>query len=590
MAANTRLGKWEMAREQANAIASRDEPDIRSLAQAGRILEICGAWQDAARLYRRFTAVEPTLLYPRFRLCHVLAQAGAAERPALDEALAELEAAAPLNARVQSLKKLLARSGAAAPMGAISQGLWRRWFQGKADWHEGRFVERADMAVVVIGFRAQPGLRTAVRSLLEQDERAEIVVVNSGGGNAHALLAQYAEHLRIIDIEQPLFAGAARNVGIDASAAPHVAFLAGDCIARPGWTGLRLARHRRGSRAVASAIAIGRGDGDLALAAHVALFGARSPGVPPQQALRYGASYERQVFREFGYFNPALRISEDTDFARRTTRHIHPAWDPRILTEHGAPRTPWRFVLEMYGRGQRAARHQQSGVKPPSWSTIKGMLTSTRQRISIAERIALETLKVDRKRIAGIRRHLWPAALAYGVGTFMASLERRQAIRHHGRSTALKHRPAIALRHAEMAVRKDPENLEFLLNVIDQDVLRPTGLAQFDASVYLDTATRMAGFQEERLLGMSRWLIERGRFEEAWLLGDRATIDLPYAAEVHHALAQAAWDAGDAAAFELAALDALARNPDAEGLWTRLQSTRPTSGGARRIPGAGCRS
>lgn len=566
MAANARLGKLEIACEQANAIASRDEPDIRSLAQAGRILELGGAWRDAARLYHRFAALAPPLLYPRYRLCHVLVKAGAAEGSELDQTLAELDAAAPLNTRVAILKKMLAMPGAAPPIEGVSQGLWRRWFLGKADWHEGRSVNRADMAVVVIGFRAQAGLLAAVRSLLEQDVKAEIVVVNSGGGNAYAVLAQYAEHIRIIDIEQPLYAGAARNVGIDASAAPHVAFLAGDCIARSGWIGLRLARHLRDTGAVASAIAFDRDDSDLALAAHVSLFGARSPGVPPQQALRYGVSYARQVFREFGYFNPALRISEDTDFAKRTARRIHPAWDPQIQTEHRPPRTALQFVLEMYGRGKRAARHQPPGAKPPPSLTVRGMLASTRQRAGIAERIAIEHLKIDGKRLAGIRRYLWPATLAYGIGKFVASLERHKAMRHHAKSIALKWRAATALRHAETAVRKDPDNLEFLLNAVDL-----ADLAEFDASVHLDTATRIAGFQEQGLLRLSRWLIQRGRHERAWLLGESATIDLPQAAEIHRTLALAAWDAGDAAAFELAALDALARIPGADELWARLQ-------------------
>jgi len=47
-------------------------------------------------------------------------------------------------------------------------------------------AERPELAVVVIGYRAPPDLAAAVRSVLDQSIPLEIVVVNSGGGNAKA--------------------------------------------------------------------------------------------------------------------------------------------------------------------------------------------------------------------------------------------------------------------------------------------------------------------------------------------------------------------------------------------------------------------
>lgn len=576
MSANIGLGKWETACEQAKKIAVLDDPDSRDLSHAGWIMEVCGVWRDAAQLYRRFATREPDLVYPRLRLCQVLARLGASSSQELNSTLMELEAAAPSNPRISIMRRMLLGTGVDKLPGTLPQGLWRRWFRGKADWHEGAAVAHADLTVVVIGYRSQPGLRNAVRSLLEQDEKAEIVVVNSGGGDVRTLLATYSEHLRIINIEQPLYAGAARNVGIDASEAPYVAFLAGDCIARPGWMRARLARHRRGSRAVASAIVHGD-DSNLAIAAHIALFGARSPGVPPQQALRYGASYDRQVFREFGYFDPALRISEDTDFARRTGRTIHPTWDPGVQTEHTGPRDRWRFALEMYGRGRRAARHAKDDGDRSiwRWSRFMKIFASIRRRLAIADKIALEILKIDARRMAGVRRHLLPATLAYEIGGFAGLLDRQRAMRNFDRSIALRHRPAIALKSAEEAARARPAPLEFLINAADCCLAMEGDDAQFKASEYLDDATCAARFNEEGLLKLSDWLIRHGKCEQAWLLGECATIALPHAAAIHRQLALAAYEA-DAEAFELAALDALARKPDSEDLWTRLQGRRQT--------------
>lgn len=561
MAASIRLGKWGVARDLAIAAGFSIDPDVRSLARAGRILEILGAWPEASDLYRRFAGHFPALHYPLFRLCHVLALDGTvdAEREAV---LATLARRAPASPRIAALRTQSSMRGGSAVPDLQRPGSWRRWFTGRADWQEGVAVGRPDMAVVVIGFRGQPGLLSAVESLLRQDEKVEIVVVNSGGGDVRTLLACHSDVLRIIDIEQPLYVGAARNVGIDASAAPYVAFLAGDCIARPGWVEARLAMHRKGARAVASAM-VAADDDDLSLAAHIALFGARSPQVPAPQALRYGASYDRQVFRAFGYFDPALRVGEDTDFARRLGRSIHPAWNPRVQTEHASPASPWSFVMEMYGRGRRAAQERSGISLPGPVAAVREVFAEARRRNGIADTIAIQVLKVDPRRLAGLRRRLRPATLAYGIGLAM------------GRRALHAARPARDVEASNASTGPASGQLDRLLALAERWLREPQGDAKLEASGCLDEAARAAAFHETGLLSLADWLVRHGQHRRAWLLGDRATTDLPSAARIHHRLALAAHQAGDEAAFELAALDALARDPEIDGLWPLFQSVFP---------------
>lgn len=570
MLASLRKGKRQTAFDLASEIGTIEPADLHSLAQAGRILEMGGAGTgDAERLYRRMSEAAPQLLYPRYRLCDVLLQRGRiSEATALS---AGLVAQAPHNARVRDLDER-ARAYATAP----GFGRWRRWLDGEAALHEGESVGNAVMTVIVIGFRAQPGLVHAVASLLEQDEPAEIVVVNSGGGDPATLLEPYAARIRLIDVQAPLYAGAARNIGIDASEAPYIAFLAGDCRARPGWIRMRLAAHGRGARAVASAIVPSDPDDDLALAAHLCLFGARSPEIPPPQALRYGASYDRQVFAEFGYFNPKLRISEDTDLARRLGRQVHPAWVPQVQTEHGSPQGRLRFWRDMFGRGRRAARYQpardlQSGL-------LRELLAATRQRSATALRIAEAFLKLEPTRQAALRRLIGLASLAYTAGTYAGRLALRRARHLQQRSRGSRLRGAMqrALRQAERALRADPTNLAIRLELVD--LLRAHG-ADGDnskADAHLDMAMWQSAFHDERLAGMADWLIERTIVERAWRLGEIATFSLPSAILVHERLARAAEAIGDPTAFELAAFDALARDPAATPIRLRLAALYET--------------
>lgn len=574
MLASLGRGKRQAAFGLAVEIAGAETVDLRSLALAGRILEIVGAGNgETERLYRRMMAAAPELIYPRYRLCEILLKGGQTfEAMALAKALI---AQAPDNVRIQDLAKRVTASAAGSGF-----GLWRRWCTGEASLHEGDSIAIATMAVIVIGFRAQPGLVDAVASLLEQDEPAEIVVVNSGGGDPARLLAPYAARIRLIDVQASLYAGAARNIGIDASRAPRIAFLAGDCRARPGWIRARLAAHERGARAVASAIVPSDPGDDLALAAHLCLFGARSPETPPTQALRYGASYDRQVFAEFGYFNPTLRISEDTDLARRLGKQVHPAWVPDVQTEHGSPQGRLRFWRDMFGRGRRAARYQPARNQPSSGRTtvVGELLAAARQRAATAMRIAGEFWKLEPARQAAIRKLVGPASLAYGAGSCVGLLSLRRARRLHQQSRRLRSRGAIrpALRKVEKALEVDRANLAIRLELVD--LLCASG-ADHSAKTdkHLDLAMWQSAFHDERLAGMADWLIERNMVERAWRLGEIATFSLPSAFLVHERLARAAETLGDPAAFELAAFDALARDPAAAPIRLRLDALYETS-------------
>src|SRR5438270_13637868 len=91
-----------------------------------------------------------------------------------------------------------------------------------------------ELACVVLSLGNQPELPDAVRSLTGQQPRAEIVVVNSGGGDPRRALLAAGLDVPVISFAQRLFAGGARNVGIRATSARFVAFLAADCIAAPG--------------------------------------------------------------------------------------------------------------------------------------------------------------------------------------------------------------------------------------------------------------------------------------------------------------------------------------------------------------------
>ena len=78
----------------------------------------------------------------------------------------------------------------------------------------------SQLACGVLSLGAEPGLEAAVRSLLDQVPRPEIVVVNSGGGDPEARLRSSGLDVQVVDVDRRLLPGGARNLAIDHTTAP----------------------------------------------------------------------------------------------------------------------------------------------------------------------------------------------------------------------------------------------------------------------------------------------------------------------------------------------------------------------------------
>ncbi len=213
-----------------------------------------------------------------------------------------------------------------------------------------------ELACVVLCHRGQHAVAAAVGSLEGQDIACEVVVVNSEGECPEPLLRAAGLKARVLHHDARLLPGGARNIGVAATSAPYVAFLAADCIAEAGWVRTRLARHRAGAPLVASSVVSADPRSVSALASHLSLFARRMPGTPPAQALLYGVSYARTLLEELGPFREDLRAGEDTEHLRRSAGPALPVWAPEVRTAHRNPATPAALVRDQYARGARAGR------------------------------------------------------------------------------------------------------------------------------------------------------------------------------------------------------------------------------------------
>ena len=282
--------------------------------------------------------------------------------------------------------------------------------------HAERLRRGPDLCCVVLSVGHPPELVAAVQSLLDQPQPLEIVVVNSGGGSAARSLAA-SPAVRLVELPERVLPGAARNAGIAATSAPYIAFLAADCTAEEGWVRERLNVHRQGLRAVASAVTNPFRRNLAAWTSYVSLFNRRMPGVPPQNALLYGVSYERALFERFGLFREDMRGGEDTEFHERFTPDVEIRWVPTVRTAHRHSRSFGALLRDHYRRGRRSAVAWQQLNGPAPRAVMKNALLRAPSSTRTAWRAARP----------GERRWVFAAGLlmifptiAYAIGSLAA--------------------------------------------------------------------------------------------------------------------------------------------------------------------------
>ena len=179
--------------------------------------------------------------------------------------------------------------------------------------------------------------------------------------------------------------------------------------------------HRRGFAAVGSSLANSHRRNPFAWASHLTVFPWRQPKLK-RRGLPYGASYDRRLFAEFGYFREDLRIGEDSEFNGRLPEDKKPAWQPKVVTVHRNPTNPVALLRDSYSRGRRAAEIRGELSTPGLPFGFHGWW----RRTAIAFRMSRHAARKDRRYIRLALPIVPFATAAYCLGAERGKLTRRK--------------------------------------------------------------------------------------------------------------------------------------------------------------------
>lgn len=227
------------------------------------------------------------------------------------------------------------------------------------------------VSIIVPCYNSAKTIRACLNAILSQRTTVpfDIIVVDSSLDQTPLIVEQEFPTVRLIHLEKRTFAGAARNIGVRATAAPFCLMIDSDCIARDDLLERMIARHREAEyAAVGGSLRNGTPNSLSGSTGYLLEFKEFIPNAPMRDVNTVptaNVTYRRETLERYGYFDDDMWLSEDVLFnwkVHKSGERI--LFDPAIEVTH-LNRTGWREVLSyQVDLGRCSAEARQRGGLP----------------------------------------------------------------------------------------------------------------------------------------------------------------------------------------------------------------------------------
>jgi len=221
------------------------------------------------------------------------------------------------------------------------------------------------ISVIIPSYNSERTIRRCLKAIINQTTSIpfDITVIDSSTDQTPQIVEREFPSIRLIHLETRTLAGAARNLGVQATRAPLCLMMDSDCIAESDVIESFVARHRDGDyAAVAGALANGTPRSLSGWVGYLIEFREFIPCAPMRLAESLptaSIAYRREIFERYGYFEEDLWPAEDLLFNWKLySAGERLLFDPAIEVTH-LNRTGWKEVLShqiRLGRTSAVAR------------------------------------------------------------------------------------------------------------------------------------------------------------------------------------------------------------------------------------------
>jgi glycosyltransferase involved in cell wall biosynthesis len=175
------------------------------------------------------------------------------------------------------------------------------------------------ISVIIPSYHSQSTISNCVQSILDQEirEEFEIIIINSSQDETPSIIRSHFPSVHLVQLEKRVFAGRARNIGIQESKGDILAFLDSDCTASKDWLKCIFSWHKKGYKAVGGSIVNASEKNIFSKAEYPLEILEFSPNNTKREVTFVSAancSFSREVFSKYGKF-PDIRAGEDVIFS-----------------------------------------------------------------------------------------------------------------------------------------------------------------------------------------------------------------------------------------------------------------------------------
>lgn len=224
------------------------------------------------------------------------------------------------------------------------------------------------MTIIVPCYNSERTIRRCLEALLSQDTLIsyEVIVVDSSSDRTSQIVESEFPSVRLIHLDKRTFAGAARNIGIQATRAPFCLMIDSDCIATRDLVERMIARHREADyAAVGGSLRNGTPKSLAGWTGYLLEFKEFTPSSPMRLVKTVptaNVTYRREALERYGCFDEEMELSEDVllnSKMHNSSERI--LFDPAIEVTH-LNRTGLKEVLSyQVGLGRFSAEARKRG-------------------------------------------------------------------------------------------------------------------------------------------------------------------------------------------------------------------------------------
>ncbi|MFP4082795.1 MAG: glycosyltransferase family 2 protein [Candidatus Aminicenantes bacterium] len=171
------------------------------------------------------------------------------------------------------------------------------------------------ISIIIPCYHSQSFIARCLRSLFSQstEEDFEILVVNSSQDETGEIVKKNFPGVRFFQLEKRVYAGKARNIGIQKAKGDLVAFIDADCAASSDWLSRMIFWHGKGFRVVGGSIVNESQENIFSRAEYpleILEFSPHNPAGETPFVSAANSSFSKEIFQKYGLF-PDIRAGED---------------------------------------------------------------------------------------------------------------------------------------------------------------------------------------------------------------------------------------------------------------------------------------